>query len=141
MTRARRFLAYGAAGILFEVLFTGLKGPLRDGDKRLAGHTYLWMFPIYGSAAVLFEPAHAALRRRPWWQRGAAYAAGFYAVEATGGEAIRKLTGEVPWDYSRPRGRRPVPLHWRGVVRPAYAPVWFAAGLAAERLHDRLTAG
>lgn len=138
MTRARRFLAYGAAGVLFEVLFTGLKGPLRDHDKRLASHTYLWMFPIYGLGGALFEPAHDALRRRPWWRRGLAYTAGCYAVEAASGEAIRRATGEVPWDYARPRGTRPVPVHWRGLVRPAYAPVWFAAGLAAERLHDRL---
>ena len=139
MTRARRFLAYGTAGWVFEVLFTGLKAPLRDGDKRLAAHTYLWMFPVYGSAAYLFEPAHDALRRRPWWQRGLAYTAGIYAVEAASGDAIRRATGEVPWDYARARGSRPVPVHWRGLVRPAYAPVWFAAGLGLERLHDRLT--
>ncbi len=138
MRRHERFLAYGVGGWVFEVLFTGLKGPVRDRDRRLAAHTYLWMFPIYGSAAFFFEPAHDALRARPWWQRGLAYTAGFFAVEAASGAAIARLTGEVPWDYARPRGTRPAPKHWRGLVRPAYAPVWFAAGLAAERLHDRL---
>jgi hypothetical protein len=29
-----------------------------------------------------------------------------------------------------------VPTHWRGLVRPSYAPVWFAVGLGMERLHD-----
>jgi hypothetical protein len=138
MRRHERFLAYGAAGWVFEVLFTGAKGPVRDGDRRLAAHTYLWMFPVYGSAAYLFEPAHDALRARPWWQRGLAYTAGFFAVEAASGAAIKRAVGEVPWDYARPRGTRPVPRHVAGLVRPAYAPVWFAAGLAAERLHDRL---
>jgi hypothetical protein len=138
MRRHERFLAYGVGGWVFEVLFTGLKGPVRDGDWRLASHTYLWMLPVYGSAAYLFEPVHDALRGRPWWQRGAAYTAGFFAVEAASGAAIRRVTGEVPWDYARPRGTRPVPRHWRGLVRPAYAPVWFAAGLLAERAHDRL---
>ncbi|MCA1823679.1 MAG: putative ABC transporter permease [Frankia sp.] len=138
MTRAQRFLTYGLAGWCFEVAFTGVKAPARDKDWRLTSHTYLWMLPIYGSAAVLFEPAHDALRTRPWWQRGAAYAAGIYAVEAGSGAAISRLTGEVPWDYSRARGTRPVPRHWRGLVRPAYAPVWFLAGLGLERLHDAL---
>jgi hypothetical protein len=140
MRRSQRFLAYGAGGWVFEVLFTGAKGPFRDRDWRLASHTYLWMLPIYGSAAYLFEPAHDRLRERPWWQRGLAYTAGIYAVEAASGSAIRKATGEVPWDYARPRGTRPVPRHVRGLVRPAYAPLWFVAGLALERAHDRLTA-
>ena len=139
MRRAERFVVYGVAGWVFEVLITGVKSPVRDGDWRLASHTYLWMLPIYGSAAVLFEPAHDRLRARPWWQRGAAYTAGIYAVEATSGEALRRAVGGVPWDYDRSRradGR--VGRHWRGLVRPAYAPTWFAAGLALERLHDRL---
>jgi hypothetical protein len=139
MRRHERFLAYGVGGWVFEVLFTGVKAPVRDGDWRLASHTYLWMLPVYGSAAYLFEPAHDALRALPWWQRGLAYTAGFFAVEAASGAAIAKVAGEVPWDYARPRGRATTPpRHWRGLVRPAYAPVWFAAGLAAEHLHDRL---
>lgn len=63
---------------------------------------------------------------------------GCYAVEALSGTAIRRVAGAVPWDYSRARGTRPVPVHWRGLVRPAYAPIWFAVGLGLERLHDRL---
>lgn len=138
MGLARRFVTYGVAGWVFEVLFTGAKGPVRDKNWRLASHTYLWMFPVYGSAALLFEPTHDALRERPAWQRGAAYTAGFFAVEAASGEAIRRLTGEVPWDYNRARGTRPVPVNWRGLCRPLYAPIWFGVGLAMERLHDRM---
>jgi hypothetical protein len=139
MRRRHRFLAYGVAGWVFEVLFTGAKAPVRDRDLRLASHTYLWMFPIYGAAAYLFEPLHEAVRHRPWWQRGLCYSAGFFAVEAASGSAIRRVAGEVPWDYARPRGTRPVPVHWRGLVRPLYAPVWFLAGLGFEKLHDRLS--
>ncbi len=134
----QRFLAYGAAGCLSEILTTGARSHGRDGDWRLTSHTYLWMLPIYGSAAFLFEPAHDKLRDRPVWQRGAAWVAGIYAVEAASGTAIRALTGEVPWDYARPRGRKPVPRHWKGLVRQSYAPLWFAVGLGLERLHDRL---
>ena len=138
MTKAERFLTYGVAGWVFEVLFTGAKGPVRDKNWRLESHTYLWMLPVYGSAAALFEPAHDRLRGKPWWLRGTAYAAGIYGVEAASGAAIKRLTGEVPWDYARPRRGAVVPRHWKGLVRPAYAPVWFVVGLGMERLHDRL---
>jgi hypothetical protein len=138
--RPQRFVLYGLAGWCSEVLTTGLRSHGRDGDWRLTGTTYLWMLPIYGVAAVGFEPAHDRLRSlgRPWWQRALAWTAGIYAVEAASGELIRVVTGEVPWDYSRPRGRKPEPTHWRGLVRPAYAPVWFGVGLGLEQLHDLL---
>jgi Putative ABC-transporter type IV len=140
LTRAQRAGVYGLAGWCSEVLTTSLRSRGRDGDWRLTGTTYAWMLPIYGAAAVLFEPAHDAARRRawPWWQRGLAWTAGIYAVEAASGEVLRAVTGEVPWDYSRPRGRKGEPAHWRGLVRPAYAPVWFAVGLGLEQLHDLL---
>ena len=138
--RGERFVAYGVAGWCSEILTTGLRSRGREGNWRLTGHTYLWMLPIYGVAAVVFEPAHDAAVRRgvPWWLRGWGWTAGIYVIEATSGEALRKLTGEVPWDYSRARGRKGVPMQWRGLVRPAYAPFWFAAGLGLERLHELL---
>lgn len=140
LTRGQRALVYGLAGWCSEVVTTGLRSHGRDGDWRLTGTTYLWMLPIYGSAAALFEPAETSLRRAgvPWWQRGVVWTAGIYAVEAASGELLRQVTGEVPWDYSRPRGGKPEPTHWRGLIRPAYAPVWFAVGLGMERLRDLL---
>ena len=140
LTKGQRFVVYGLAGWCSEILSTGIRSRGRDGNWRLTSHTYLWMLPIYGVAAVAFEPAHNAARAAgwPWWQRAAAWTAGIYAVEAASGEVLRAVTGEVPWDYSRARGRKPVPANWRGLVRPAYAPVWFAVGLGMEQLHDLL---
>lgn len=140
LSRPQRFVVYGLAGWCSEVVTTGLRSRGRDDNWRLTGTTYLWMLPIYGVAAVLFEPAHDAARRAGWplWARGVAWTAGIFAVEGASGEAIRAVTGEVPWDYARPRGRKPEPTHFRGLVRPAYAPVWFAVGLGMERMHDLL---
>jgi hypothetical protein len=140
LTKRQRFVAYGLAGWCSEILSTGIRSRGRDADMRLTAHTYLWMLPIYGVAAVAFEPAHDAARAAgwPWWRRAAAWAGGIYAVEAASGELLRAATGEVPWDYSRPRGRKPVPMNFRGLVRPAYAPVWFLVGLGMEQLHDLL---
>jgi hypothetical protein len=140
LSKGRRFVVYGLAGWCSEILVTGLRSRGRDANWRLTGHTYLWMLPIYGVAAYAFEPADDAARAAgwPWWQRAAAWAGGIYAIEAASGEVLRAVTGEVPWDYSRPRGRKPAPLNWRGLVRPAYAPTWFVVGVGMERLHDVL---
>jgi hypothetical protein len=140
LNRWQRAAAYGLAGWCSEIVTTGVRSHGRDGDWRLTGTTYLWMLPIYAVAAVTFEPAHDAARRRgwPWWLRGLAWTAGIFSVEAASGAVIQRAVGEIPWDYSRPRGRKPVPRHWRGLVRPAYAPLWFAVGLGMERLHDLL---
>ena len=139
VNKGQRFFAYGLAGWCSEILTTGVRSHGRDNSWRLTGSTYLWMLPIYGSAAVLFEPAHDRLRNRPVWQRTAVWTAGTFAVEALSGTAIKRVTGEVPWDYARARGNKPVPLHWKGLVRPSYAPLWAVVGLGLEQLHDRLT--
>jgi hypothetical protein len=138
--RAERVFGYGLAGWCSEVLTTGLRSRGRDGDWRLTSTTYLWMLPIYGVAAAATRGLRDDARSRgiPWWHRGLAWTAGIYAVEAASGELLRAVTGEVPWDYARARGGKPIPTHWRGLVRPAYAPVWFLVGLGAERLDDAL---
>ena len=140
LTKGQRFVIYGLGGWCSEILFTGLRSRGRDANWRLTGHTYLWMLPTYGVAAFLFEPAHDATRRAgwSWWQRGLAWTAGIYAVEAARGELLRAAIGEVPWDYARPRGRKPAPANWRGLVRAAYAPCWFLVGIGMEQLRDLL---
>jgi hypothetical protein len=140
LSRAERVIGYGLAGWCSEVLTTGLRSHGRDSNWRLTATTYLWMLPIYGVAAEATRALRADARRRgiPAWHRGLAWTAGIYAVEAASGELLRAVTGEVPWDYSRARGRKAVPANWRGLVRPAYAPVWFLVGLGTERLDDAL---
>lgn len=129
-----RFLVYGALGWCAEVAFTGLTDLIRTRDPRLPARTSLWMFPIYGLVRPLFEPAHDLMRDRvPAPARAAAYAAGFMAVEYATGRALRALVGRAPWDYARVR------LNVDGLTRLDYAPLWAAAGLALERVHDRLT--
>ncbi|MBV8194737.1 MAG: hypothetical protein JOY80_04340 [Candidatus Dormibacteraeota bacterium] len=135
LTRLERAAFYGALGWATEVAFSGVQGVLRsDRDWRLRGHSYLWMLPIYGLAAFLFEPAHDLARRRSVWQRAALYAAGFSAVEYATGMAIRRMVGVVPWDYTG-HGRFVVP---GGAVRLDFMPVWAVAGLALERIHDAI---
>ncbi len=131
--RFGRFLAYGLVGWCAEVAFTGLHDFVRYRDRRLPSRTSLWMFPIYGLLQPLFEPLHDGLRDRPPLVRAAAYGAGIMALEYTTGRLLRAAVGEAPWDYSDVR------RHVHGLVRPDYFPMWAAAGLALEPLHDLLT--
>jgi hypothetical protein len=94
------------------------------------------MLPIYALIQPLFEPVHEAMRGRvPLLGRGLIYGAGFHAVEYASGWLIRRSLGRAPWDYSGAR--------WQlnGLIRFDYFPLWAAAGLMIERLHDLLTAG
>lgn len=130
----RRFFIYGLLGWIAEILWTGAGSALR-GDWVLAGNTYLWMFPIYG-LAVLLEPLHERIRGLPWPVRGLVWLAGIWGIELATGWGLKQLIGRCPWDYSRVS-----PYTLGGFIRFDYAPVWFAAGLLFERLHDRLRSG
>jgi uncharacterized membrane protein len=133
LSSGRRFAAYGLLGWCAEVVFTGVHDYLRDRDPRLPSRTSLWMFPIYGMLQPLFEPAHEAMRDRvPPAGRAAVYGVGFLAVEYLSGRLLRRLLGEAPWDYSGAR------WNVEGLIRLDYLPVWAAAGLGAERVHDLL---
>jgi uncharacterized membrane protein len=135
LRRYERAVVYGLLGTVTEVVFTALEGALRPSTRsaRLQGHTYLWMPPIYGLCAVLYEPLHDRLRAVPATQRAAAYAAGIIGVEYVSGRLIERVAGVIPWDY---RGRSPFQLH--GATRFDYAPLWAAAGLALEPVDDAL---
>ncbi len=135
LTVWERFLIYGMAGCTFEILFTGIKQLYnsRFRDWSLRGKSYIWMIPIYGLIAFLFEPAHDAFRSMPWPVRGLMYTAGLWIVEFLTGWILRVTTGQCPWDYTN-RSR----YHFMGLIRWDYAPVWFGFCLGLEPLHDLL---
>jgi hypothetical protein len=87
-----RFLAYGALGWCFEVVFTGLGSALRR-DRSATAKTYLWMHPIYGLAGLLLERTHDLLSAAPWYARGLGYLVVIYLVEAASGWGLRKVLG------------------------------------------------
>lgn len=129
-----RFVLYGLLGWCVEVVWTAGIEFSRTHDWRLAGTSYLWMFPIYGSIAFLYEPLHDAIRAYPWLARAAIYALGFTAVECATGWAIERVTGRCPWDYVAGGVR----LAINPYIRWDYFPVWAAAGLLLEAVHDFL---
>ena len=125
LTFLKNFLKCGLTGWCIEIMFTAV-GALRRRDMTLRGNTSLWMFPIYGCAAVL-EPISRLLRRKPAWLRGVTYMSLIYTAEFFAGRLLKRRA-LCPWDYGRSRwnvGR---------VIRLDYAPCWFAAGLLFEHL-------
>jgi hypothetical protein len=128
-----RAVVYGVAGCVGELFFTACTSALRT--HRLRPHTSPLMLPVYALIQPLFEPAHQIMRGRvPLGGRALVYGSGFHAGEYLSGRLLRMLVGEAPWDYSAAR--------WQldGLIRFDYFPLWAAAGLMTERLHDILTA-
>ena len=121
----KTFIQCGILGWGMEILWTGLDS-FRRRDFKLTGHSSLWMFPIYGCAAVI-APLSVKLSSFPFFYRGILYTAGFYLVEFISGSFLKQF-GMCPWDYSG------VPLQCHGVIRLDYAPLWFTAGLIFEKI-------
>lgn len=130
-----RFTVYGLLGWCGEIVWTASREKVtgRQPGWNLRGTSYLWMFPIYGLIAPLYEPIHNAIRPGPWPARGLVYMVGFFTIEYIAGWLLRRLTGACPWDYTE-HSR----WHVHGLIRLDYAPVWFVAGLALEPVHDFL---
>lgn len=121
----KKFFKCGLAGWCMEILFTALDS-FRRRDMTLKGTTSIWMFPIYGSAAVL-SPLGRLLRKRPFWVRGLTYMGLIFSAEYLTGHLLEKKR-LCPWDYSRSR------WNIRHLVRLDFAPCWFGAGLLFEQL-------
>lgn len=125
MTFVRDFLKCGVIGWCMEIVFTAMDS-LRRRNLKLTGVTSLWMFPIYGCAA-LFRPVYAVIRKAPIWVRGLSYMSLIFSTEYLTGYLLDRR-GVCPWDYSRSR------FNIHRYIRLDYAPYWFAAGLFFERI-------
>lgn len=134
MTFAKNFLKCGLTGWCIEIIFTAMNA-LRRRDMTLKGNTSLWMFPIYGCAAIL-APVSRLIRRCPAWFRGLTYMSLIFSAEFITGKLLSRRA-LCPWDYSRSR--------WNisRLIRLDFAPFWFGAGLLFERLlsSSRQTSG
>ncbi|WP_339060014.1 putative ABC transporter permease [Tepidibacillus marianensis] len=115
------FLIYGLLGLLMEVIWTGFWS-LFSGNFALTGHTYIWMFFIYG-LAVFLEPIHERIRRWNFVFRGFTWAILIFSIEFITGYILQLFLSECPWDY-----RQSTTLTFMGLIRYDYFPAWFAVG-------------
>lgn len=120
------FLLCGLCGWCMECFWTGLSSILHHKDRELSCRTSVWMFPIYGMAALL-GPIGRRLNGLPAVIRGGIYTCMIYFAEYTTGSLLKKHHA-CPWDYSKSR------FHYKGLIRFDYAPAWFLVGLFYERL-------
>src|SRR4051812_20578646 len=129
----RRFLAYGLFGWALEVGFTSISDSIWMRDRRLKGHSYLWMLPIYGAGGMLLETLHERLSTRgiPRGLRAFVHMCGIYGIEWGSASLLNRLTGDVPWRYRRG-------INLRGYVRLDYAPFWYACGWLFETVERDL---
>jgi uncharacterized membrane protein len=127
-----RYVLYGLGGWCGEVVFTALTDSFPKRDWRLVGTTYLWMFPIYGLLAILYEPVHDQIRDLALLARAVIWSIGFTAIELLTGWLITRVTGRCPWDYSDKRFAINAYIRWD------FFPVWAIIGLALEGVHDFL---
>lgn len=121
----KNFCICGLTGWCMEILFTSF-GTLLQGDVRLLGRTSIWMFPIYGMAALI-GPIYEKIKHWPILFRGILYSLCIMVGEFISGSILR-LFSACPWDYSDSL------LNIAGIVRLDYFPFWVAAGLVFERL-------
>lgn len=127
MAMKNGFIKCGTIGCCMEFFWTTFCGAKRK-DYRLIGQTSIWMFPIYGLAAII-KPISKRLKKqnRDIVERGIIYTMGIYIIEYTTGMMLKKKN-RCPWDYSNSK------YHINGVVRLDYAPLWFGLGLLYEKI-------
>lgn len=65
------FMICGLTGWCMEIIFTSLDS-IRNNNFKLTGHTSIWMFPIYGMAAVI-PPVYKHIHKLPAIFRGSIY--------------------------------------------------------------------
>ncbi len=119
------FIHCGILGWCMEILFTAAD-KIRRRQFSLQGNTSVWMFPIYGSAALL-APLFRIMKKRPLLFRGLTYMSLIFSMEYISGKLLNRKS-ICPWDYGRSK--------WNisRVIRLDYAPYWFGAGLLFEKL-------
>ena len=119
----KNFIQCGFIGWGAELIWTSLRNRIENHDKRLMGQSSLYMFPIYGMAALL-KPCANRLRNKHHNRlyRGLVYMTMIFLAEYSTGYVLKK-GGRCPWDYSH------APLNINGLVRLDYAPCWFTLGL------------
>lgn len=124
----KNFAICGLTGWCMEIVYTSLNS-FRKKDMTLMGNTSIWMFPIYGMAAVIGE-LYPRLKKYPPLLRGGIYGIGIFSVEYLSGSFLKKHK-LCPWDYSNAK------LNIHGLIRLDYLPLWMGAGLIFEQIMCR----
>ena len=123
--KCRNFIICGLTGWCIEVFFTAM-GEAGKKDKKLIGHSSIWMFPIYGLASAIGE-IYPKIAKWPGIVRALLYGIGIMCVEFASGSLLKKYK-MCPWCYDGCK------YSIRGLVRLDYLPLWMLAGMLYEKI-------
>jgi len=125
------FVAMGCVGITTEIFFTAITAQVAAFPEidnwRLTGHSYIWMFPIYGLAGLAFPLILPKIHYLYFPIRMWIYALGIFVVEFIAGWLLDVFTGQCPWEYTSG-------WHIMGYIKLDYAPFWMLFGGLVERI-------
>lgn len=126
-----KLLVYGHLGFLIEIWFTGIHSFFFRKDKNATAKTYLPMFLVYGSTALMLEMVSNAI---PWpfYLKAVVYILVIYLAEGISGWILKKITGRIPWDYGLSR--------WTpaGLINLSYVPFWFLLALGFDLIAQQI---
>ncbi len=127
------FLTFGCIGLTSEICFTAVTETIEafgtsEFNLRLMGHTYIWMFPIYGLIAFIGPLLLDKIQHLNIFFRLLIYAGCIYVIEFFTGWLLCKFTGSCPWEYK-------VGWHFFGYIRLDYLPAWMFFGWMIERIY------
>ena len=125
-----RFLIFGVLGVFGQVIATCVMGMISTRRIDLGGRASVLLFPFWGLIALIYPMIAIRVGSLPWYGRGAVYMAVFFVLQLLLGLLLGK-TGLRPWSYS---GKAQL----MGILRPADAPAFFAAGLAIEWIYPHV---
>jgi len=128
---------FGCFGVSTEILFTGIYDfveGVRNGVYNLAfpGHSYIWMFVIYGLIGIILPASYKHLQKLPLLVRLLIYTFGIYLVEFTSGFLLDQLIGHCPWEYK---------VDWQvmGYIRLDFFPAWMLFVYVMEKFYRFLS--
>lgn len=126
--RGRNFIVCGLTGWCIEIFFTAITSKDFKGkhNKKLEGHSSIWMFPIYGIASVIGE-IYPRIAKWPKLLRAFLYGLCFFIVEFMSGKFLTRL-GVCPWCYDGCR------YSVEGVIRLDFLPLWMVVGMLYEHI-------
>jgi len=98
------FIIFGMIGWSVEIIYTALYHLIMNDIENkwtLQGHTYLWMFPIYGIISV-FCPLYYLMKKKgyKWYIIYTIGVINIYLIEYILGYLLEKYIGKCPWDYT-----------------------------------------
>ncbi|MFN0201724.1 MAG: putative ABC transporter permease [Bacteroidia bacterium] len=132
------FCLFGSFGLAVEIFFSAFKSnydkyALGEAlDFGLTGQSYVWMFPIYGSAFLLMDFFFPIVKQKvpQLFARIPLFILVIFFIEYLAGFVLQQLTGKCPWEYHSPYS-----VH--GYINLAYTPFWVVFAIGLERVYEK----